>query len=79
MNAVSRGNSGAGAVLDGGGGVVPESARVPLWELMRSAAPFDTIGQPPDLTVPAGRGSRTSRGGADVPDSPGVIAGQVGQ
>ena len=34
MNAVSRGNSGAGAVLDGGGGVVPESARVPLRELM---------------------------------------------
>jgi hypothetical protein len=34
MNAVSRGNAGAGAVLDGGGGVVPESARVPLRELM---------------------------------------------
>jgi putative transposase len=33
MNAVSRGNAGAGAVLDGGG-VVPESARVPLRELM---------------------------------------------
>src|ERR1700727_3797351 len=33
MDAVSRGNAGAGAVLDGGG-VVPESARVPLRELM---------------------------------------------
>jgi len=33
MNAVSRGNAGTGAVLDGGG-VVPESARVPLRELM---------------------------------------------
>src|ERR1700728_5280627 len=33
MDAVSRGNAGAGAVLDGGGGV-PESARVPLRELM---------------------------------------------
>jgi hypothetical protein len=33
MNAVSRGNAGAGVVLDGGG-VVPESARVPLRELM---------------------------------------------
>jgi putative transposase len=34
MNAVSRGNAGAGTVLDGGGEVVPESARVPLRELM---------------------------------------------
>jgi transposase-like protein len=36
MNAVSRGNSGAegAAVLDAGGGVVPEAARVPLRELM---------------------------------------------
>ena len=33
MDAVSRGNAGSEAVLDGGG-VVPESARVPLRELM---------------------------------------------
>jgi hypothetical protein len=34
MNAVSRGNSETGAVLDAGGAAVPESARVPLRELM---------------------------------------------
>jgi hypothetical protein len=48
MNAVGRGNAGTGAVLDGGG-VVPESARVPSrWEgsaddLREGHGPFETI------------------------------------